>query len=394
MFSCLCLADLHVGRPFVHSEKALRHAVDYAVQKAVDAVLIAGDLIDAEGDYFEAFALFEKEIGRLVDNKIRVVLVLGNHDYWLADKIEGLFLEEEVSLLGKKGQWSSIDLVKDGKILRIEGWSFSARHQMASPLLTLPASFLSAGTVALGLLHADYECKSTYAPITKAELTGTPHAAWILGHQHIPRKVSHDVKAYYPGSLQGLDITETGNHGALLLKIKEDGSVQEEWLFFAPLVFTRLEVHLDAQTTWHKQIYEAIEKLAKNLHHDLLEDVYIELVLTGKRGDYREIDSLEDKTCLRHLQGVNYWLYRKENKVRPCHDVEKLALCKNLVGATAKCHLQPSEDLVKDALSYCQHAVENSAFHEEDLLIDKESMQELIRHTSMIMLDSLLEKKS
>lgn len=78
--------DLHIGKKIfelsmLEDQKfILEQIYDIAVQEAVDAVLIAGDVYDRAVPPTEAVNLLDDFLTRFIDNGIPVVLISGNHD--------------------------------------------------------------------------------------------------------------------------------------------------------------------------------------------------------------------------------------------------------------------------------------------------------------------------
>ncbi len=222
---------------------AWRRVVETAIEKQVQAVALAGDLVHQDDDLFEARAHLERGIRQLNEAGIEVVAVAGNHDTRvlpaLAQVIEGLHL------LGAGGTWSTFDVAEG---VRLVGWSFPARHHTTSPLQQ-PAPRAEAGVVSLGLLHADRDvARSNYAPVTSAELDMAGYQGWALGHIHAPDPVPDAQaprKPFYLGSTTGAIPTETGAHGPVLATIPAAGDVQWERLVLAPLRWEHLAVAVD-----------------------------------------------------------------------------------------------------------------------------------------------------
>src|SRR6266511_1037006 len=88
-------ADLHVDSPMrglvaydqapvaelrLATREALANLVDTAIEKAVDAVLLAGDIFDGDWPHYGTGVHFVSEMGRLREAGIPVVMVAGNHD--------------------------------------------------------------------------------------------------------------------------------------------------------------------------------------------------------------------------------------------------------------------------------------------------------------------------
>ena len=87
----LAVGDMHLGRtpsrlpPQLHAPdlgpaEAWRRTVAAALNHDVKAVLLAGDVVDRDDDFFEAYRALESGVKTLADAGIAVVGVAGNHD--------------------------------------------------------------------------------------------------------------------------------------------------------------------------------------------------------------------------------------------------------------------------------------------------------------------------
>jgi exonuclease SbcD len=77
--------DLHLGFEVYREEnydyfKPLRYSVDYTIEKKFDLFIIAGDLFDRRDPSAFIQMGFAKEIKRLIDKGIEVLVITGNHD--------------------------------------------------------------------------------------------------------------------------------------------------------------------------------------------------------------------------------------------------------------------------------------------------------------------------
>jgi len=323
MAKLLCTADVHLGRRPTRVPDGLDahrlapaaawgRMVDYAVEQAVDAVLLAGDVVDADNRFYEAFAPLAEGVERLLAAGIPVYAVAGNHDHdvlgRLADQFEGFHL------LGRGGVWEVAELQSEpfsggarpavfplkptdgigGKSagqarplngqgptsnVQLLGWSFPDRYVARNPLDSFPP--LDADRPTVGLLHADVDAAgSRYAPVRLAELTSKPLAAWLLGHVHQPGLLSGSPPVLYPGSLQGLDPGEPGRRGAWLLSIG-DGPARFEPVPLAALRYEPIDVDLSdhpADEPLDAQIAAAVRDQVHTLREELgpTEAVYVD----------------------------------------------------------------------------------------------------------------------
>lgn len=231
---------------------ALRTAVDFAIQKQVDAVLFAGDLVESTNARFEAMLPLEESTRHLLDAGIQVIAVAGNHDVEALPRLAGLI--EGFTLLGAGGRWESVTLERAGKpFAEVVGWSFGERHVRQSPVALLLGDPLPPSTdlPRIGLMHGDLGASGGYyAPIRQAELDDTGYDAWLLGHIHKPSleglsSADGARPSGYLGSLVGLDPSETGPHGPWLLNISGAGGIDLEQVPLAPLRWEQIAVSVD-----------------------------------------------------------------------------------------------------------------------------------------------------
>ena len=232
---------------------ALGLSVDYAIERRLDAVLFAGDVVENTNARFEAMLPLEGSIRRLLDAGIQVIAVAGNHDVEALPRLAALI--DGFTLLGADGRWEARTISKNASpVAQVIGWSFSERYVRQSPvsqLLTQPLETPSPPVPRIGLLHADLDASGGhYAPIKQAELDDTGYDAWLLGHIHKPslEKLSTPAGSRpsgYLGSLVGLDPSESGPHGPWLLKVSGDGDLGLEQIPLAPLRWEHVAVPVD-----------------------------------------------------------------------------------------------------------------------------------------------------
>jgi DNA repair exonuclease SbcCD nuclease subunit len=229
------------------------------VNQGVDAVVVAGDLVDSENRYAEAFGAVESVATTLAEAEIPLVVVAGNHDADvlpdLADAIDHL------QLLGRNGTWERQSLTgADGdSLFHLDGWSFPSQYHHESPLATYDLA--DEGVPRLGVVHADLSDEDRYAPVNVNDLATSGHSAWILGHLHVPGTRHDNPPVLYPGSLQPLDPSETTGHGAWLLSVGTDGSVDTEPLSSATLHYEGVVVSTTPEQDFHDIVDAAHEQL-------------------------------------------------------------------------------------------------------------------------------------
>ncbi len=301
----LCIGDLHLGRRPTHlppdeallnarelgPEAALRECVQKAIELEVDAVLLAGDVVERLEDRFAAFGALLDAVTELTELGIPVLGVTGNHDTEalprLAERIPAF------QLLGRGGRWESFDIKRDGAaLLRVWGWSFPDQHYTLNPLEGFPGQ-RKKGVTEIGLLHADLDKKSSaYAPVARTALAKTGLNAWLLGHVHKP-SLEGKPPIGYLGSVTAFDPGETGPRGPWVLNLNEKGALSVEHLPLAPLRYENIELDVSELGASDASGYE-------DVLHDLLYKRGLEQTAARLMGETENTQAV----CVRvHLVG-------------------------------------------------------------------------------------------
>lgn len=250
----LAVGDLHLGRQPTGLPASLRdraselgpaaawhRVVAGAIEAGVDAVVLAGDVVERENDFFEAYRELDAGVGKLLAAGIEVLAVAGNHDVLvlprLADQIEGF------RLLGRGGAWQRATVERGAEALTLHGWSFPQREVTVSPLAG--ARFETGPGVNLGLLHCDRDqASSRYAPVTSAELRAAGLDGWLLGHIHAPDRLTREELCGYLGSVTGVNAGEGGLHGPWLITVARGRITDVRQWPLAPLQWRTLDIDL------------------------------------------------------------------------------------------------------------------------------------------------------
>ena len=251
----LAIGDMHLGRRPSRLPPALAHRarelgpseawariVDAALEAEIDAAVLAGDVVDRENDFFEAFRELRAGVERLATAGIRVFGVAGNHDVAVLPRLAGQI--DAFEFLGQGGNWQVVDIGVGAEKAALWGWSFPMSRVSESPLAG--AKFSRRPGPNLGLLHCDRDqAGSSYAPVSGRELEGAGLAGWLLGHIHQPDALAAPHPSGYLGSVTGTDPGESGARGPWLLTV-DGGRVREvtQWAL-APLRWERMEVDIE-----------------------------------------------------------------------------------------------------------------------------------------------------
>ena len=251
----LAIGDMHLGRrpsrlppelvgraQELGPAGAWRRTVEAALEAGVQAVALAGDVVEKEDDFFEAYRELERGVKTLTEAGIEVVGVAGNHDVKVLPRLASQI--PEFRLLGEGGQWEPWSIEHGGDALTLWGWSFPQARVRQSPLPAAP--FERRSGLNLGLLHCDRDAgASPYAPVTSAELERAGLDGWLLGHIHKPDALSTATPAGYLGSLAALSRKDSGIRGPWVITIERGALSEMAQLPLAPLRWERLEVDIE-----------------------------------------------------------------------------------------------------------------------------------------------------
>ena len=217
--------------------------MEKALECEVCAVLLAGDVVERDDDFFEAYRELSSGVERLTENGVEVIGVAGNHDVKVLPRLAHQI--PDFRLLGADGEWQSHLIAEKDEAVCIWGWSFPQRTVTTSPLRGVP--FDRKPGINLGLLHCDRDGGSSpYAPVSSLELARAGLDGWLLGHIHKPDSLTADTPNGYLGSLSGMDPGEPGAHGPWLISVSRGQLARLEQVPLAPLRWETLPVDIDA----------------------------------------------------------------------------------------------------------------------------------------------------
>ena len=260
----LVTADLHIGRRCskLPADVACEHApvkmwqrlVDFAIAERVEALLIAGDIVDQNRGFYEVLETIEGGIKRLDSAGIRCIAVAGNHDVEMLKRLRCTLETDNFDLLGQGGSWERVQVVDHdgGWHADIWGWSFPQAQVTTSPMPQLTADMLEPGTPSIGLLHCDRGASrdSVYCPVPGGDFARSGIGTWVLGHVHKPASadsVRSEPRNFYAGSPQPMDPGEPGPHGPWMIDIGPDGTTTVAHLPLATVRYETVTVAVDAE---------------------------------------------------------------------------------------------------------------------------------------------------
>ena len=239
MFSFIHTADIHLDSPLhglsQHADaptellrgatrKALENVVSLALEKAVNFVLIAGDLYDGDWPDYNTGLFFNKQMLRLNAASIPVYMISGNHD--AASRItKSLQPPANVHVLSTANPET---IIVDDLPVAIHGQGFA--NQSVPENLSLEYPPATADHFNIGMLHTSLTGNpehDPYAPCSISDLTAKDYDYWALGHIHQHSIVHDSPYIIYCGNPQGRHIKETGERGCYHIEVGSDLAISQ-----------------------------------------------------------------------------------------------------------------------------------------------------------------------
>ena len=274
------LADAHLDSPFQglsflpsnefknikqSTQKSFTKAIDTALDRNVDLVLIAGDTFDSAHPSPQSQLFFSREIQRLTDKKIQVVMILGNHDYLNPDEML-LPQTPYFKLLGSNEEVEEFESkTKEDFPYTVVGFSYQHNHIETDKISEFPKK---GDNFTIGLMHAGTKTttnyQNVYAPFTTAEIKDLNYNYFALGHIHLRQTLSKDPLIVYSGNLQGRHINEQGSKGVYIGTVDETTKkVSLDFVETAPIIWQMATLTLDQEISQKDLTRQIVEILTK-----------------------------------------------------------------------------------------------------------------------------------
>lgn len=251
-FKFLHAADIHLDSPLRGldrydgapveevrgaTRRALENLVGVAIEQQVAFVVIAGDVYDGDWPDFNTGLFFVRQMGKLRQAGIPVIMCSGNHDaenkmtraLELPDNVRRLATRKPESVEGRE---IGFGLERCDVVFHGQGFASAAVDE--NVVQRYPAG--RSGVFNVGLLHTSLEAPggehARYAPCSVGDLLSRQYDYWALGHIHKARVVHEEPPIVFPGNIQGRQIRETGVKGCQLVTVDDRGRPALE---FVPL---------------------------------------------------------------------------------------------------------------------------------------------------------------
>jgi exonuclease SbcD len=306
MLRLLHTADVHLGarhtdlgdRAVALRERqfaAFGTSIDLAIEEKVDLFLIAGDLFDSNVQPRRSVDRAVAQLRRLVEAKIRTVIIPGTHDVY--DRASIYRAYDLPSLAGSVGSdFMTVltpdkpDVVLAALDLVVHGRCFATKRAPYSPLRDVDASSDDRGTWHVGLLHAAVaipgQTDNDEVVVTPDEIEASHLDYLALGHWHstVQGNAGSTIWAY-SGAPEAVAIDQDRAGSVLLVTLEEQNGKKRVALEPKTVARTRFE-RLDVDAATIATQPALIELLAAKADPDLVLDAR----LMGVRPEHLDVD--------------------------------------------------------------------------------------------------------
>ncbi len=240
-------ADVHLGARYADLGEqasaqrerqfaAFRATVDLALEAKVDVVVIAGDLFDSNTQPRRSVERVAHELKRLVDGKIRTVVVPGTHDVYDRSSIYRAYDLKALAGSTPDDDWVTV-LTPDLPRIHlpscdvvVHGPVFATKRAPHSPLRDLDVeAHRSTATWQVGVVHGSISIPGKTdrddVVITTEEVGASGLDYLALGHWHSARQAKNGATTYaYAGAPEPVALNQDRAGKALLVQLEQAGA--------------------------------------------------------------------------------------------------------------------------------------------------------------------------
>lgn len=314
MLRVLHTADVHLGarhadlgeQAAAQRERqfaAFRATVDLALAEPVDLVLIAGDLFDSNVQPRRSVEHVAAELRRLVDGRIRTVLIPGTHDVY--DRASIYRSYDLPALAGAVGSDLLTVLtpehdtvVLESLAVAVHGRVFATKRAPHSPLRDLNVRKDASATWHLGMVHGSIsipgQTDGDEVVVTTEEIAATGLDYLALGHWHSTSRGRAGSTVYaYSGAPEPVALDQDRAGKVLVVTLDERNGKKRVQIDERQVGRTRFEkLELDAVGVASQPAL--VDLLAARADPDLVMDVR----LIGVRPDLLDLHVEEVEAAL------------------------------------------------------------------------------------------------
>ncbi len=269
--------------------KSFQNAINYCIDKNLDALMIAGDLFDNQNISIKDINFLISEFKKLEDQGIMVFYASGNHDYTSYDsKVRNIKYPKNV-ITFFDDEFKIYDFKEGYKIV-------GCGHKKIVEERNLIERFPKGKYIGLAhtMIHSSLVTdEKSYLPSDLKTLLSKNYLYFALGHIHKRGSLDSYDSIWYSGSLQAVNSKETGWKGGNLVTIEENYT-KVDFIPLSYMVYEDFE-YMVSQNTLEDMYEEIIKSIKENFYDYNMKHLSINLILKGNTDLYNQLkDNLED----------------------------------------------------------------------------------------------------
>ncbi|MBD3861079.1 DNA repair exonuclease [Bacillus sp. 28A-2] len=388
-------ADLHLDSPFAGMSnlpsqifkrlkestfQSAKNMFDLAIDRAVDFVLLSGDLFDESNRSLKAQLFLRNQFLKLQTHGIEVFMIYGNHDH-LSGEWTPIEWPENVHVFSSSTPSEQSYYRGEQFVASIYGFSYKERavyeNMTAHYVKTTDAAYH------IAMLHgtlAGQEGHDAYAPFQLQQLLSRDFDYWALGHIH-KRALLHEAPfIIYPGNLQGRHIKETGEKGCYFVHLSGDFETAE-FIGCADVIFETLAIDI-TETLHMTDLVTLVERKMSELKGQGVPH-FVKIELTGDAPAYFEgtqLEVLEELMAVLHEQeedeDVFVWVTSIDCRTNEGVVYPEDSFLKELTSEIAQ--FEAYEELLSPIKRHPTYRKSGKTFTKEDEMDIKEEAQRLL----------------
>jgi len=297
MIQLLHLSDVHLNAGYANKNenvrhklreglnKAVIHAIDFAINQKIEGIIIAGDFFDHDKISFKDEMFVLQNFTRLLENGQKIFYVSGNHDPMnTASFLEPL--RKHINFyLCDDDEIKIINLIsREGESYKIVAVGHKSKNEQRNLIKNFPVK--SRNEIVIGIGHASVPSalttaeKESYMAVALNQIEILQYDYFALGHIHIRQRLTEKIA--YSGNIQGLNIKEVGPKGGILVTLESGVTHLEEvnfntleWVQFDMIISQELATLHDFQESLINRVAEVVDR-SNHAANQLLVRVHLE----------------------------------------------------------------------------------------------------------------------
>lgn len=256
--------DVHIGRPFAGLPTLLRNKrrqevlntfleiIDYAYNKEVDFLFIAGDLMDHQDLKRQELKALKEGFEKIPN--IHICLIAGNHDPLLqeADFYNKIDWGNNVHILTHQ----PLHFKDKDTIIYGQSW----KEKVAKDTIDMPKLPMDGYHILLA--HGDVDGSGAYNTLSKSYLEEQKFDYVAMGHIHKPQALGERI--YYCGSPEALGFGEEGEHGFIYGTLDDRHNISITMMPLSHRQYIHLDIPCNADTKEEELLQQLKQELQKN----------------------------------------------------------------------------------------------------------------------------------